>query len=142
MSGGTIKEAMDAALMSFSQNLANGVAQAIQAASPGPGGAIAGTIVGGLVGWGLTRLFGLNKKAVEHERIPVNAYIENWPDALKHWTLPSSAYYHPADFSRPGSVVQNNNNIFNMPDGPGLIPRVQRGISETAFLTQLKRSLV
>lgn len=139
--GGTVKEALDAALQSLTQTLGQGIAQAIQAAMPGPGGAILGTIVGGLVGWGLSKLFGTGKKASEHERIRVSAFVENFPDALKHWTLPSSAYYHPNDFSRAGAVVQNNNNIFNMPDGPGMTSRVQRGISESVFLSELRRGV-
>lgn len=138
--GGTIKEALDAAWQSFSQTLAQGVSQAIQVAMPGPGGAIAGSLIGGLIGWGLSRIF--HKSTPERDRPHVNATIENWPDSLKHWTLPSSAYYHPADFSRAGSVVQNNNNIFHMPDGPGMTSRVQRAVSETAYLSQLQRGLV
>lgn len=134
---GTVKDAINAAFYALSQSIAQAVAQYVQLAIPGPAGGILGAVAGGVIGLLGFRLFG--KKATEHEKPHVYAEITNWPDPLKSWTLPSSAYYQPTRGSAIGSIVQKINIKNTITGGPQVAQRVVRASSGMSLRDALRR---
>lgn len=136
---GTVKDAINAAFYALSQGIAQAAAQSIQQAIPGPAGGILGAVAGGVIGLIGHRLFG--KSGVKHDKPHVYAEITNWPDPMKQWTLPSSAYYQPSRNSALGSIVQRVNIQNTITGGPKVADRVIRASSGTRLRDSLRRGL-
>lgn len=142
---GDIKNALKNSFRALVRGVINAVAESVSSSMGGFGGALTGTIVGGLVGWGLSKLFKLGKKnsrGPEEDSKPVIVAVANWPDALKHWVLPSSGYFNPTGLYNPRRIIQHNSNTINVSAGPKVGALVQRALTEVAFQDQLLRGLV
>lgn len=136
---GTVKDAINAAFMALGQSIAQAVAQYVAGAFPSPMGGIIGAVVGGGLGLLVNKLFG--KRGVKHEKPSVFAEITNWPDPLKSWTLPSSAYFQPSDSSMPSSIVQKINVTNNITGGPKVAERVVRATTGVGILQAYRRGM-
>lgn len=144
---GDIKQALRNAFAALARGVVNAVTETVSRSMGGGfGGAVAGMLAGGLVGWGLSKLFKLggsgNSRGPDEKNKPVIVAVSNWPDALKHWVLPSSAYFQPTGLYNPRGVIQHNANTINVSAGPKIASRIQRALTDQAFQDQLARGLV
>jgi hypothetical protein len=104
----------------------------------GIAGELGGSLLAGLVGWGVSALFGLNKpRAIEHEK-PGRTPIMNTLDFIKMFSLPSSAYFQPTG-RNTGPVQFYQNNTINVPGGPKVATRLQNALTDPQLLDQLNR---
>lgn len=139
---GDIKTALQNAFRALVRGVIVAVTESVQKSMPGFGGALVGTLVGGLLGWLGNSLFKKKSRGPAEEQKPIIVEVANWPDALKHWVLPSSAYFQPTGLYNPRGIIQHNSNTINVSAGPKVASRVQRALTEQAFQDQLARGLV
>ena len=134
MQGGSSGEAGRSA----KQNLARGLVGLAQKMA---GGGIAGALLGGLAGWGISALFGLNKpQAVKHEA-PKFGQLFSPLEFMQMFSLPSSGYFQPTG-RNTGPVQFYQNNQINVTGGAKVATRLQSALTDPELLSQLNRGLV
>lgn len=121
MQGASGADALRAGKQQLVQGLTGTITQGLTAGM-GPAGALVGPLIGGLFGLGLTKLFGLDKQAVDHPK-PTPVRITNVLDFLRMFTLPTSAYF-AASGKNIGPVQIHQQNQFHMTGGPKIATRV------------------
>lgn len=101
-------------------------------------GQIAGPLVGGVLGLGIAKLFGLGKV---HEREAPDVFrLVNSLDFIKMFSLPNSAYFAPTGNNR-GPVNFNQTNNMNIGGGAKVATRVQQALDPSQLSRQLELSL-
>jgi hypothetical protein len=135
----TKKEAETAAKTQLAQGLI-GAVQTVASGMFGGGilGQIAGPLVGGALGLGLSKLFKLGKS---HEREVPDVYrLINSLDFIKMFTLPNSAYLAPTGRNiGPVNLTQTNN--MSIGGGAKVASRVQQALDPAQLIRQLNLGL-
>ena len=139
--GATSGDAAFAAKQQLAGGLANTLTQGI---TGGLGGGLAATlggpILGGLISWGISAAFGLNKpRPVEWDE-PKPVIITNVLDFIKLFTLPSSAYFVPTG-GNTSAVNLAQQNTINISGGPRTGSRVIDALTSPQLAQQARRGL-
>lgn len=138
--GATGKDAIKAAEQSFTGNFSSGMGSLVSNEVGGVAGMILGPLAGGLIGWGLSKIFKLGKKPPQ-DRPQVSAWIENPASAFQANVLPTSAYATPIHGNELQQMVQYKSQVFHFPDSPQFQQKVASAINEDV-MNQWKRGPV
>lgn len=105
------------------------------------GGMAGGGIPGAMIQLGFSFLQGEMLSKFQKRQTPQLVEVVNFPDPVKMWTLPSSAYTQPIGIVNRG-LVQHNNNTVNVMAGPKVADNVTRALFDQTIYDQYNRRLI